>query len=107
MTEGSKLKQAEAETIRAAVVYGSRTRQVFHVHQSVTFGTQKPPSDQAIEQRALELAARELRRSGLKMDEELKALAVDPDALVPGLQYRVDQEGSSLIAIGEGRAPAR
>ena len=101
---GTEIEGFEVKGIHAAVVYGDKSRAVLHVHHAVTLGADKPPSCQDLEARALELARREFERRGIEVGESLAALAVDPDALLSGVEYRVDETGRKLVAIN---APQR
>ena len=96
---GSDIDGFEVRAIRAAVVYGEKSRTVLHIHHAVTFGKQDPPSSRDIEARALKLAASEFTRRGVEAGERLKALAVDPETLAAGVEYRVDEKAGRLVAL--------
>lgn len=94
---GSDIDGFEIRGIRAAVVYGDKSRVVLHIHHAVILGTDEPPTDEDLEARALKLATLEFERRGVAVSETLKALAVDPDALLSGVEYRVDKSGAGLV----------
>jgi hypothetical protein len=94
---GSDIAGFEVRAIRAAVVYGDKSRVVLHIHHAVTLGTNEPPSDKDVEARALKLATLAFERMGVDVAESLKALAVDPDALLAGVEYRVDEKEGKLV----------
>jgi hypothetical protein len=96
---GSEIDGFEVRAIRAAVVYGEKSRTVLHIHHVVTFGKQDPPSSKDVEARALTLAASELKRRGVGVAERLKALAVEPDALAAGIEYRIDERAGRLVPL--------
>ena len=96
---GSDVDGFEAPTVHAAVVYGEKSRTVLHIHHAVTFGKHEPPSSRDLEARALKLAASEFRRRGVEVGEGLKALAVDPEALAAGVEYRVDDKAGRLVPL--------
>ena len=96
---GTDIADFKVQAIRAAVVYGDKSRVVLHIHHAVTLGKNEPPSDKDVEARALKLATLEFERMGVDIAERLKALAVDPDALLAGVEYRVDKTGRELVPI--------
>ena len=100
---GSDIDGFEVRAIRAAVVYGEKSRTVLHIHHAVTFGKHDPPSSRDLEARALKLAASEFRRRGVEVGERLKALAVVPEALVAGVEYRVDDKAGRLVPLAPPR----
>lgn len=100
---GSDIAGLEVQAIRAAVVYGDKSRVVLHIHHAVIVGKNEPPSNRDLEARALELAASEFKRRGVEVAERLKALAVDPDALMAGVEYRVDEKEGRLVPVTQPR----
>jgi hypothetical protein len=96
-TGGSDIPGLEVRAIRAAVVYGGKSRVVLHIHHAVTLGKSEPPSNEDVEARALKLARSEFKRRGVEVTETLKALAVDPDALLAGVEYRVNEKERTLV----------
>jgi hypothetical protein len=104
-TGGSDIDGFEVRAIRAAVVYGEKSRTVLHIHHAVTVGKHDPPSSRDVEARALKLAASEFKRRGVEVAERLKALAVDPEALVAGVEYRVDEKAGRLVPLTPPRNP--
>ena len=104
---GSDIDGFEVGGIRAAVVYGEKSRTVLHIHHAVTFGKHDPPSSRDIEARALKLAASEFERRGAEAGERLKALAVDPETLAAGVEYRVDEKAGLVPLTPPRRRPTR
>ena len=100
---GSEIEGFEVSAIRAAVVYGEKSRTVLHIHHAVTFGRSDPLSSRDLEARALKLAASEFKRRGVEVREKLKALAVDPEALAAGVEYRVDDKAGRLVPLAPPR----
>ena len=100
---GTEVSGFEVVSIRAAVVYGDRSRRVLHIHHAVTLGKSDEASEEETEARALKLAASELERRQIKVGETLKALAVDADALLAGVEYQVDKFGRKAVPVAPQR----
>ncbi len=100
---GSEIDGFEVRGIRAAVVYGDKSRLVLHIHHAVTLGKNEQPSDKEVKARALKLAASEFERRGIEVGEGLRALAVDPAALLAGVEYQVDESGRKLVPVSPRR----
>ena len=71
---------------------------IVHTHSVVTVEGAEETSDEAVQQRALELASKHVADVA-----SLRTLRVDHTQLVKGVRYRVDLESSSLQPLEAGR----
>jgi hypothetical protein len=81
----------EIQSERACVVYHPRTGRILHLHRVITLRGGREPGAPQIEARALALAAKKRRGP-------MRVLHVDPAALTPGVDYKVDVKKMSLSA---------
>jgi hypothetical protein len=103
---GTEMAGYEVRSVRAAVVYGDKSRRVLHFHHAVTLGDNKEPTDKEVEAGALKFAASELERRRIEVSEKLKVLSIDPDALMAGVEYQVDPSGRKLVPVKPQRPRA-
>jgi hypothetical protein len=77
---------------RCCVLFDPKDGAIRHVNQVTTLEGAAETSEQAMEARTLRLAGRlGLDTTGLQL------IHVDPEALAPGLRYRVDTRSRRLI----------
>jgi hypothetical protein len=83
---------------RLCAIYDRETREVLHVHRTVTLAGGTVPNDAAVRKVALEQA----RRLGHTRGRRVGLALVKPEAFRPGYSHRVDAKGRRLLAT---RAP--
>src|SRR5579859_4865419 len=98
---GGQDGKAVVQRIRTVLVYDVSSGRVVHTHHAVTFAGGRSLSDDELKARALKLCQEALTRTGRKVPTRLDALHIDPASIAPGVEYRVDPKGRTLLA---GRA---
>ena len=67
------------------VIYDAKTGQIVHTHYVVVLPHAKPPSEEQLDQDALDLA----RKVGKQSPDHIKVLRVKSNEFTPGVDYRV------------------
>src|SRR5690242_19712259 len=94
---GGQDGKAVVHRIRTVLVYDVSSGRVVHTHHAVTFAGGTSLSDDELEARALKLCQEALTGTGRRIPARLDALHVDPASIAPGLEYKVDPRGRTLL----------
>ena len=95
---GGQDGKAVVQRIRTVLVYDVSSGRAVHTHHAVTFAGGTSLSDDELKARALKLCQEALTRTGRRIPTRLDALHVDPASIAPGVEYKVDPKGRTLLA---------